>query len=255
MVCTPKIVPHQFYWKIGQFSLKKFYFQNLDFFKIERFIQFIDQFLIGFLFKIQILIENSKLIIFSVCWPVFLVYRSFFLILGFLKFFKICFLIITDHCFLTDKTGIGFGRYFHPSLEEKGVDQDDPIPPQFLRLAAPLPPSCRLQRCVPTPGPQLEPYFTGSNLPTRPASAPPPSSPPPSPALASLSALRSPVPAAPPPRTPQRLPGFRSAVSGSLPPATPRWPRPLLGCPVASVVAPLRPRLGGVRSVRTWGLV
>jgi hypothetical protein len=46
-----------------------------------------------------------------------------------------------------------------------------------------------------------------------------------------------------------------SAVSGSLPPATPRSPRPLLGCPVASVVAPLRPRLGGVRSVRTWGLV
>jgi hypothetical protein len=88
--------------------------------KIERFIRFIDQFLTGFLFKIQILLENSKSIIFQFVDQFFWFIAQFFL--GFLKFFKICFfLIITDHCFLTDKTGIGFGRYFHPSLEEKGV--------------------------------------------------------------------------------------------------------------------------------------
>ncbi|TVU35565.1 hypothetical protein EJB05_17463, partial [Eragrostis curvula] len=55
-------------------------------------------------------------------------------------------------------------------LTGEGVDPDDPRPPRFLRpAAAPLPPSCSRspQWCVPTPAPQLEPYFTGSNLPTR----------------------------------------------------------------------------------------
>jgi hypothetical protein len=47
------------------FIKKNSIFKIWIFLKIERFIRFIDQFLTGFLFKIQILLENSKSIIFQ----------------------------------------------------------------------------------------------------------------------------------------------------------------------------------------------